>query len=163
MHLAPQQIRTFFVTSVTSGRRALLQSHRSATLLIDVIQDNRKKARFALHEFVIMPNHYHLLITPADEVPLEKAVQFIKGGFSFRVKRELGMQFLIWQESFTNHRIHDFRDYEQHAMYIRRNPVAARLVEKEELFPYSSAFPGMEVDAAPPWLKPLSQSASTRP
>jgi putative transposase len=163
MHLAPQQIRTFFVTSVTAGRRAILQSHRSATLLIDVIQDNRKKGRFALHEFVIMPNHFHLLLTPAEAVPLEKAIQFIKGGFSFRAKRELGMRFLIWQESFTNHRIHDLRDYQQHAMYIRKNPVGARLAEKEELFPYSSAFPQAELDAAPPWLKPSALSASTRP
>jgi hypothetical protein len=41
------------------------------------------------HEFVIMPNHLHLLLTPAAEIPLEKALQFIKGGFSYRAKREI--------------------------------------------------------------------------
>jgi len=34
-----------------------------------------------------MPDHFHLLITPAHEVSLEKAVQLIKGGFSFRAKK----------------------------------------------------------------------------
>ena len=155
MHLAPQEIRTFFVTSVTDGRRALLQSERMAKLLIDVFQDNRHKGHLLLHEFVIMPNHIHLLITPAEDISLEKAMQFIKGGFSYRVKKELDLHFEIWEPSFTNHRIHDADDYAKHRNYIRQNPVRARLVEREELFPYSSASPGAEVDAVPPRLKPL--------
>jgi REP-associated tyrosine transposase len=154
MQPAPQEIRTFFVTSVTDGRRALLQSERMAKLLINVFEENRKKRRFLLHEFVIMPNHFHLLITPAEDVSLEKAMQFIKGGFSYRAKRELAVNFTIWEQSFTNHRIRDANDYAQHRTYIHQNPVKARLVPRAELYPYSSAYPGTEVDAAPPWLKP---------
>src|SRR5436309_12062866 len=90
MQLAPQEIRTFFITSVTAERRNILQSDRMARLFIDVLQENRKKERFLLHEFVVMPNHFHLLITPAYEIPLEKVIQYIKGGFSFRAKKELG-------------------------------------------------------------------------
>ena len=126
-----------------------------AQLLLDVLRENRKKERFLLHEFVIMPNHFHLLITPASEIPLEKAMQFIKGGFSYRAKKELQLNSEIWQASFTNHRIHDADDYEQHRLYIRGNPVKARLASRPELFPYSSAFPGTEIDAAPPGLKPI--------
>ena len=69
---APQSTRTFFVTSTTAGRRALLQSDRMAQLLVDVLAENRRKRRFLLHEFVIMPNHFHLLLTPAVEIPLER-------------------------------------------------------------------------------------------
>ena len=154
MHSPPQEVRTFFVTSVTDGRRALLQSERMAKLLIDVFNENRHKGRFLLHEFVIMPNHFHLLITPSEDVSLEKAIQFIKGGFSYRVKKELDLNFAIWEKSFTNHRIQDAEDYAHHRRYIHQNPVKTRLVEKAELFPYSSAFPGAELDAAPPRLKP---------
>jgi putative transposase len=149
-----QAIRTFFVTSVTYERRALLKSDRLARLLIDVLKDNRQKGRFLLHEFVIMPNHFHLLITPADHFSLEKALQFVKGGFSFRVKKELNLNFAIWQPSFTNHRIRDAQDYRQHCSYIRQNPVRARLTKSPELFPFSSAFPGIEMDPMPPGLKP---------
>ena len=67
------------MTSTTAGRRALLQSDRMAQLLVDVLAENRRKRRFLLHELVIMPNHFHLLLTPAAEIPLEKALQFIKG------------------------------------------------------------------------------------
>ena len=129
-----------------------------AGLLVNVLQDNRKKGQFLLHEFVVMPDHFHLLITPAPNIPLEKALQYVKGGFSYRVKKELDLNFSIWQKSFTNHRIRDGEDYERHRDYIWQNPVKGGLVSKAELFPYSSAFSEMEVDPAPPWLKPLSKA-----
>src|ERR1700674_1706698 len=107
MRKAPQEIRTFFVTSIANGRRPILKKEEMARLFLNVLQDNRKKGRFLLHEFVVMPDHFHLIVTPAEDVPLEKAVQYIKGGFSFRAKRELEFQSLVWQESFANHRIRD--------------------------------------------------------
>ena len=154
MPLAPQEVRTFFVTSVTVARRAIFQTTRMADLMLDVLKQNRSRGRFLLHEFVIMPEHLHLLLTPAADVPLEKAVQYIKGGFSFRAKRELDWHAAIWQESFTNHRIKDADDFERHRSYIHQNPVKRFLVDAAELFPYSSAHPGAEIDPTPPWLKP---------
>jgi putative transposase len=156
MRNAPQEIRTFFVTSITNRRGPHFRNEDMASLFLDVLLDNRKKGRFLLHEFVVMPDHFHLILTPAKDAPLEKAIQYIKGGFSFRVKKELAFQSLIWQESFANHRIRDAEDYEQHREYIRQNPVKARLSKTPPEYPYSSAFPGMELDPAPPGLKPAS-------
>ena len=102
-----------------------------------------------------MPNHVHLLITPAHDIALEKAIQYIKGGFSSRAKKELDFRAGIWQESFTNHRIRDADDYAKHRTYIVENPVRAKLAERAESFPYSSAYPGTELEAAPPALKRL--------
>src|SRR5450432_3149499 len=160
MPQAAQSTRTFFVTSTTAGRRALLQSDRMAQLLVapglksGAAAENRRKGRFLLHEFVIMPNHFHLLLTPAAEIPLEKALQFIKGGFSYRAKRENSFPFEIWQASFVNHRIRDAEDYKHHHIYIWENPVGAGLSERPELFAWSSASLRMELDAPPPGLKP---------
>jgi putative transposase len=154
MQLAPQEIRTFFVTSVASGHTAIFQSTRLAGLLIDVLKENRARARFLLHEFVVMPDHFDILLTPEESAPLEKAVQYIKGGFSFRAKRELDFRAEVWQPSFTNHRIRDAQDYERHRIYIRENPVRRFLAERAEMYPYSSAYPGTELDPKPPWLKP---------
>ena len=103
---------------------------------MEVLEHYREHKKYDLHEFVIMPDHLHLLITPAAEISLERAVQLIKGGFSYRLgKAKRG---LVWQESFTNHRIREEQDYERHAEYIRMNPVRARLVDGLELYPYSS-------------------------
>ena len=88
----------------------------------------------------IMPDHLHLLLTPAADISLERALQLIKGGFSYRLgKAANAKRGLVWQESFTNHRIRDERDCAQHGDYIRMNPVRARLVERPDLYPYSSA------------------------
>lgn len=154
MPLSPQEARTFFVTSVTFARRQLFRATRMADLLLDVLRQNRSQGRFLLHEFVIMPDHFHLLVTPVAEIPLEKAVQFVKGGFSFRAKRELDFQGAIWQNSFTNHRIKDAEEYERHRGYIRQNPVKRFLAESAESFPYSSAHSRAEVDPPPSWVKP---------
>jgi putative transposase len=87
MPFTPQPNRTFFVTSVTDGRRALLHSERMARLLLNELYSYRSQGRFLLHEFMMMSNHFHLLITPAGDVSLDKALQFIKGGFSIAQKR----------------------------------------------------------------------------
>ena len=105
--------------------------------MMDVLEHYREQKRYLLHEFVIMPDHLHLVLTPAVEISVERAVQLIKGGFSYQLgKQKRG---LIWQESFTNHRIRDEHDFEHHAEYIRMNPVRAGLAERPELYPYSSA------------------------
>jgi REP-associated tyrosine transposase len=156
MRTPAQELRTFFVTSVTYGRRNLLHSERMALLLVGVLNEQRRKGRFSLHEFVIMPDHFHLLITPAENVSLEKAVQYIKGGFSYRAARELEFRSDIWQKSFTNHRVNSREDYEKHRAYIHMNPVTRFLCASAESFPYSSANPAAQCDPAPSWLKPQS-------
>ena len=90
--------RTFFVTTKTSMGRALLQSDRNAMLLVDVLRTCIAAGRFQVRDFVIMPNHVHLLITVQGDTPIEKAMQFIKGGFSFRLKKETGYAGEVWQE-----------------------------------------------------------------
>ncbi|HET9183711.1 MAG TPA: transposase [Candidatus Angelobacter sp.] len=128
MRKAPQEKRTFFVTSVAHFREPLFKHENLARLLLDVLYENRKLARFHLHEFVIMPHHFHLILTPAPGKSLERALQYIKGGYSFRVKRELGFRGLPWEEGFKNHRIRDYEDYQTHREYIHQNPVEAGLV-----------------------------------
>jgi putative transposase len=64
--------------------RALLQSERNATLLIDLLRSYVAAGKFQLHDFAIMPDHVHLLITVSGDTTIERAMQFIKGGFSYR-------------------------------------------------------------------------------
>jgi len=79
-------------------------------------------------------------------------MQFIKGGFSYRAKKELGMNFEIWQKGFKEHRIKDAQDYQSHVEYIWNNPVRAHLVMKPDDFPYSSARLHDAVDPPPAWI-----------
>lgn len=60
-----------------------------------------------------MPEHVHLLLTPAEDVTLERAVQLIKGGYSRWFGIEFGKQKEVWQRGFTDHRIRDWTRYPQ--------------------------------------------------
>jgi putative transposase len=144
------------VTASTCNRRGHFRNERWARLLINVLYHYRSSA-YLLHEFVIMPDHFHALITPLTS--LERAVQFIKGGFSYRAKKELGSNWGVWQKGFSDHRIRDAKDYSEHVFYIRQNPVRARFCLGAEEFPYSSAHSGFELDPAPQGLKPESLGA----
>jgi putative transposase len=135
MHLSPQEIRTYLVTAVTAQRRRLFQVTANAELFQETIFDYRVQERFLLHAFVIMPDHFHALITPATEVSLEKAVQFIKGGFSFRLKSKMD----VWMRSFNESRIATKEDFVRCVRYIEENPVRARLVSVASEYPYNSA------------------------
>ena len=140
---------TYFVTTSTWEKKNILQSERMAGLLIDVLQNYRAQQKYLLHEFVIMPNHFHLLITPVNDATLERAMQLIKGGFSFRAKRELGIQGEIWQTSFFDRRIRDAAEYQKYKEYIWQNAVKARLVERAEDYPYCSANGKFRLDRPP--------------
>ena len=139
------------ITSATWERRSLFSKEPWARLLIDTIYHYRRPA-YLLHEFVIMPDHIHVLLSP--KTSLEKAVQFIKGGFSFRAKKGLGSNMEVWQKGFSDHRIRDAEDYLRHVSYVRENPVRKHLCECTEEFAYSSAHSGFELDPVPQRLKP---------
>jgi len=143
---------TYFITADSFERHSLFQSDRMAGLLMNVLLSYRAQQKYLLHEFVIMPDHFHLLITPT--LTLERALQLIKGGFSFRAKRELGFGGEIWEKSFHDWRVRDWEGYCGFRDYIHLNPVKKGLVVAAELYPYSSAKLGVELDAVPQRLKP---------
>ena len=135
VRLAPQEVRTYFVSTVTANRRRLFQLESTANLMVDVLQDYRKQGRFALHAFVIMPDHVHLLLTPAPDASLEKALQLIKGGFSFRLKSKRE----VWERGFNEVQIRSLEKFEACKRYIEENPVRAGLAASANAYPFSSA------------------------
>jgi len=143
---------TYFITANTFQKHSLLQSDKMAQLLLDVLLSYRLQQKYLLHEFVIMPDHFHLLITPV--LTLERALQLVKGGFSFRAKRELSFGGEIWAKSFYDTRVRDWEEYCAFRRYIHMNPVKRGLVALPEQYPYSSAKAGMVLDAVPQRLKP---------
>jgi putative transposase len=121
-----------------------------AGLFLDVLLHYRAGGKYLLHEFVVMPDHFHLLISPRES--LERAMQLIKCGFSFRAKRELGFMHEIWQPSFYDRRVRDLEEYFAFREYIRQNAPKRGLAED---YRYSSAWSGLALDQAPQRLKPM--------
>jgi len=128
--------RTFFATTSTSMGRRLLQSERNAQLLIDVLRSLVAERKFELRDFVIMPDHVHLLLTIYDEMTIEKAMQLIKGRFSHRLSHECGYTGEVWQRGFTEEQVMNRKSFENHSEYIAENPVKAGMAESAGEFPF---------------------------
>ena len=139
----------------------MLQSERSATLLIEVLYHYRVQNQYLLHEFVVMPNHLHLILSPTAALTIEKSMQLIKGGFSFRAKKAFGWNDVVWHRSFNDRRLRNAQEYSRASEYLLENPVKAGFCLRREEWPYSSATCKFELDDIPQQLKPLSAGHSS--
>jgi putative transposase len=141
--------RTYFISSATWERRELFRVPKVAEILVLRILACRDRNAYQLHEFVVMPNHFHLLLTPGEVTTLEKAMQLIKGGSSHEIHQQTGNKMGIWQIGFHDWTIRDGEDYRAKVGYIRMNPVQAHLVERPEEWPFGSASGKFVLDPVP--------------
>jgi putative transposase len=128
--------RTFFATTKTYGGRRLLQSERNAKILIEVLRSYTAARKFKVLDFVVMPNHLHLLITVPGGMTIEKAMQLVKGRFSYRLKKEFGYPGEVWQAGFSEARADTRESVAGYREYIAQNPVKAGLAESPGQYPY---------------------------
>ena len=139
----------YFVTFNAFMRKHLLQSHRMAKLIIEVLLSCRDQKRYLLHEFVVMPNHAHVIISLIAPNNLEGCIQRIKGTAWGRARREFNFHGPIWQHRFNDHRIRDFNEYAAYRTYLHQNPVKRGLVANPEQHEYGSASGKYVLDPAP--------------
>jgi putative transposase len=131
--------RTFFVTTRAAGGRQLFQTERMANLFIAVLREYMRAGKFTVHDFVVMPNHIHILMTIPGNTTLENTMQLIKGNFSFRASHELAFRGEVWQRGFSDVRVLDQQSFRIHQEYIDNNPVKAGIASLPEEYPYGSA------------------------
>jgi putative transposase len=137
---AKADTRTFFVTTRATEGKAILQSDRMADLFAEVLRSYMRESRFQVHDFVVMRNHVHLLITVHGSMSIEKAMQLIKGNFSYRARTELGFKGEVWQRSFSDVPIRDEESFRKHRQYIYNNPVRAGMAKAPEEYPHCSLY-----------------------
>ena len=123
------------MTFLTWQWRRLFVVDAYARLFLKTMYQYRRQGKFALHAFVLMPEHVHLLLTPAQDVTIERAVQLLKGAYSHSFGNEFGKRKEVWQRGFTDHRIRNWTDLEIHRRYIDQNPVKRRLAEQAHRLP----------------------------
>jgi putative transposase len=136
--------QTYFDSSQTVARRPFFRHERWVLLMEEVLQHYRGDS-YQLHAYVVMPDHFHIIISPRES--LERSMQNIKGGFSFRAKRAFDWKFDIWQVGFSDYRIRDLEDGNHHISYMRYNPVKAKLTADYRYLAF-------DLDPIPQRLKP---------
>jgi REP element-mobilizing transposase RayT len=110
-----------------------------ADMVVEAIQYNAVNLEhYVLHAFVVMPNHVHLLATPALALP--KLTKSLKGITSKRANTMLAMTgSCFWQEESYDHLVRNEHEFEKIQSYIEENPVRAGLVREANEYRWSSA------------------------
>lgn len=103
--------------------------------------------KYRLIEWCIMPNHVHLLIQLADQNALPDIVRFLKGGSAMEINRALHQTGTLWQREYYDRLVRDMDHFHDCVAYIRNNPMKAKLCERPEDWPFSSA--GVNWNGAP--------------
>ena len=128
--------QVYFITCVTHNRKRLLI--RNIDLFWESISAVKKKLIFDILSWVIIPDHFHMIIDPKDS-NLSDIVKRIKLSFSkkysFEQKSITGH---IWQYRFWDHIIRDQKDLNKHLDYIHYNPVKHNLVKTPFEYEFSS-------------------------
>lgn len=153
---------SYFVTTKCWEGRTVFQVPENAEILIEALFHYRDRNSYLLHEFVVMPDHLHLILTPGPATSLEKAMQFIKGGSSYRLRKARNQKMEIWQVGFHDWTIRDSDDWRTKVEYIHTNPVRAKLVQKPEDWPYSSATGKFTLDPPPDKFLKLTSGAKAQ-
>jgi putative transposase len=150
---------SYFVTTRSWQGRSVFQVSEIANIVVSTIFRYRDQGAYGLHEFVLMPNHLHLLLTPSATTTLEKAIQLIKGGSSHEIHSQRGQKTQIWQVGFFDWTIRNASDWQSKVTYIHMNPVRERLVLHPEEWTYSSAAGRFTLDPVPERYRPMSSGA----
>ena len=153
---------SYFVTTKCWQGRSVFQLPEIAEIMLQTLFTYRDRGAYLLHEFVVMPDHLHLILTPGPTTSLEKAIQLIKGGSSHQIHKARNQKMEIWQVGFYDWTIRDYNDWQTKVEYIHENPVRAKLVQKPEDWPYSSASGKFALDLIPGKFLQLSSGAKAQ-
>jgi hypothetical protein len=117
-----------------------LRKPEIANMIVDALHFGEfDRKDYALHAYVVMPNHVHVLIAPA--VPVPKLMQSIKGFTARTANALLDRTGPFWQHESYDHWVRD-GEFSKIKRYIEMNPVNAGLALEPELYPWSSAAKG---------------------
>lgn len=128
-----------YVSVVILRREKIFSVPENAKLFLDVLQQQRQRYGIAIHEYVIMPDHYHAILTPPQKYTVSDTLHHIHGIYAMLYNRKVGRNGKLFQPHFWNHLIMHNADYEAKAKYIHMNPVRAKLVRNPVDYPWSSA------------------------
>ncbi|HTE20459.1 MAG TPA: transposase [Armatimonadota bacterium] len=101
--------------------------------------------RYDLLAYVVMPNHVHLMLRPLFNGAtgrvwaLDALMHSLKSYSAHRANRMLRQTGAFWQREYYDHVIRDDDECAWYADYTLRNPVAARLCDEPEQWPWSNA------------------------
>ena len=151
----PQGLRRFygggdlhFITCSCYHQQPLLATPDRRDLFLNILEEVRKAKRFVVVGYVVMPEHFHLLISEPDHGTPSTVMQVLKQRFARRLHgkgwdNESGILFdssvgQVWQERFYDFNVWTSKKRIEKLRYMHRNPVKRGLVDSPEKWRWSS-------------------------
>jgi len=127
----------YHVTSRGNERKNIFFARSDYLKFQAYLEEAGKKYGYFLHSYVLMPNHYHLLIeTPKGN--LSKLMHYINGSYTNYINRRKGRSGHLFQGRYKSILVDCDRYFLELSRYIHLNPVKAGIVKMPQDYPYSS-------------------------
>ena len=134
-----------FITGSCYHRRPQLGSPSIRDLFLKILEETRCNYRFVVYGYVVMPEHFHLLITEPEIGDPSVVIKVIKERFSRHLNKkrceasgQIGITAPIWQKRFYDFNVWSERKRIEKLRYMHRNPVKRGLVCRPEDWKWSS-------------------------
>jgi REP element-mobilizing transposase RayT len=113
--------------------RCVLRDERAATIVAESLH-HFDGDRYELGDFVVMPNHVHLLVCLIGETEIEAQCRSWKKYTATQINRLLGTSGRMWQAESFDHLVRSPEQFEYFRWYIANNPHKTQLREGEFLY-----------------------------
>jgi len=104
----------------------VLRQEKIAKILADALLYFNKK-KYILDDWVIMPNHVHILVKPINEYTLPEITHSWKSFTANEINKVLGRSGQLWLHESYDHIVRNEKAFYSIKNYIRNNPVKANL------------------------------------
>lgn len=127
----------YFITFTTQNREHYFCDFSIAHLFCKQIGINEDKHNCTWLTWVLMPDHFHgLLSLDGDGSDLSQVVGSLKGASSFVINKELMREGSLWQPSFYDRALRKEEDRKSISRYIVANPLRKKLATGVGDYPY---------------------------
>ena len=130
--------KAYSLTKCTAPEVSLTNNSHIANLLIETFFWMDSQKRFSPGAFVIMPDHYHIVMTLNEQNTLSAVMKSISSFTSREINKALGRTGQLWKKGYYDRAIRKTEDIKEIFDYIHNNPVRKGLVDHPEEWPYSS-------------------------
>ncbi len=121
-----------------NNRQAIFSSTADYQMLLALLDENAAKFGVALHAYVLMSNHFHLLATPATADGLPQMMQAVGRRYVRYFNDSQGRSGTLWEGRYRSTLIETERYLLACMVYLDLNPVRAGLVKEASDYPWSS-------------------------
>ena len=131
-----------------NNRQIIFTSVADYQVLLDLLRANARKFDIAIHAYVLMANHFHLLATPAADKALPQMMQAVGRSYVRYFNDTQARSGTLWDGRYRSTLIQADRYLLPCMAYIDLNPLRAGMVVQAKDYPWSSHghYAGLRLD-----------------